>query len=386
VKIDEVNVYKISLPFSGDFSISRKKGLSSSNIIVEVIADQGEIMGYGEGVPVEFVAGETVERVVERVQRYAQMDFFPWELTNVSQVWDFVDSLPDWKEHNAAVCALEMAFLDALGKGEKRAIIEYFPQDFLSKRVRYGATITLGEEGRIRGLCASARNWGITHLRLKMDRCLQQNKMAIEIVGSVFGGARDLRVDPNCAWDRELALAHVPLLAKHEVKVVEQPLMPGDPDIAEVFTALQRHGISLMACETVCTLRDVERIKEEGCYDMINVKLYRTGGFRRSLRMIEGIRNGGLAFQIGCYLGESGVLSAAGRTLSLLCSDAAYHDGSYDRFLLKENITTHDVTFGQGGEAGPLNGPGLGIEVNRETLMRLSNGGPGARISPPFLS
>ena len=86
-------------------------------------------------------------------------------------------------------------------------------------------------------------------------------------------------------------------------------------------------------CRVIC--RD---LKEEGYYNMINVKLYRIGGFRRSLRMIEGIRNGGLSFQIGCYLGESGVLSAAGRALSLLSSDAAYYDGSYDRFLLKENI------------------------------------------------
>lgn len=386
MKINEVNVYKVSLPFSGDFSISRKKGLSSSNIVVEIIADQGEITGYGEGVPVEFVAGETLEKVVQSAQRYALKGFFPWELTDVSQVWDFVDRLPDGKEHNSAVCALEMAFLDALGKGEERAIVEYFPQDFFTNKVRYGATITLGDKERIRGLCTSARNWGIQDLRLKMGGCFQQNEMAIEIVESVFGGECDLRVDPNCAWDRELALAHVPLLAKHKVKVVEQPLMPGDPDIAEFSRALQPYGIILMACETICTLRDVERIKEEGYYDMINVKLYRTGGFRRSLRMIEGIRNGGLSFQIGCYLGESGVLSAAGRALSLLCSDAAYYDGSYDGFLLKENITTHDVSFGQGGEAGPLNGPGLGIEVNRETLMRLSNGGPGVRISSPLLS
>ena len=49
------------------------------------------------------------------------------------------------------------------------------------------------------------------------------------------------------------------------------------------------------------------------------------------------------------------------------------YDGSYDRFLLKENITIQDVSFGFGGKAGPLDGPGLGVEVNRNALERLSD-------------
>jgi L-Ala-D/L-Glu epimerase len=71
-------------------------------------------------------------------------------------------------------------------------------------------------------------------------------------------------------------------------------------------------------------------------------------------------------------LGESGVLSAAGRALCLVSSDAAYFDGSYDSFLLKENITAEDVTFGPGGVAGPLRGYGLGVEVDLRKLERLS--------------
>ena len=100
--------------------------------------------------------------------------------------------------------------------------------------------------------------------------------------------------------------------------------------------------------------------------------------------MIERIRSSGLSFQIGCSLGESGILSAAGRVLSLLCKDAIYYDGSYDKFLLKENVTIEDVSFGLGGKAGPLDGPGLGVVINKESLMRLSNGSPSVTISSPL--
>jgi len=83
------------------------------------------------------------------------------------------------------------------------------------------------------------------------------------------------------------------------------------------------------------------------------------------------------------HLGESGILSAAGRILCLLCSDAVYCDGSYDEFLLEKNVTVEDVSFGPGGEADPLNGPGLGIEVSGQKLARLSEGSTTVTVLRP---
>jgi muconate cycloisomerase len=107
---------------------------------------------------------------------------------------------------------------------------------------------------------------------------------------------------------------------------------------------------------------------------MINVRLSKCGGFRKSFRIIHYLRERGIPFQIACQLGESGLLSAAGRILSLLCGDALYHDGSYDEFLLKENVTVDNVSFGYGGSADPLGGNGLGVKVNIRNLRRLSGG------------
>ncbi len=47
-------------------------------------------------------------------------------------------------------------------------------------------------------------------------------------------------------------------------------------------------------------------------------------------------------------------------------------DGSYDEFMLKENVTIQDVSFGLGGEAAPLGDPGMGVEVSGNNLARLS--------------
>jgi len=384
MRIDRVNVYKILLPFIREFSISRLTDLCSNIVVVEVIADQEGIKGYGEGVPVEFITGETPKSAVKSVSLFSQNDFFPWELNDVSQIWNFIDNLPNGKEYNAAICACEMSLLDALGKKQKKSVIDYFPDEFFIPEICYGATIPLSNKRRIIEMCKMCREMKINNLRGKMGKDFKQNNDAIEAVRSVLGDDCDLRIDPNGAWDRYLAFTHIPLIKKYNVRIVEEPMSKDNPNFVEFAKIMQANGVILMACESAPTLNDVERIIREGYYKMINVKLSRNGGFRRSLRIIETIRKSGQSFQIGCTIGESGILSAAGRALGLLCRDAKYYDGSYDQFLLRENITLENVSFGPGGEAGPLDGPGLGVKINKESLMRLSNGSPRVTISNPL--
>jgi L-alanine-DL-glutamate epimerase-like enolase superfamily enzyme len=131
--------------------------------------------------------------------------------------------------------------------------------------------------------------------------------------------------------------------------------------------------MGLMADESACTLLEVEALIRQGWYNMANVRMSKCGGFRNSLRIVDFLRKEGLSFQIGSQLGESGILSAAGRAFCLINRDAAYFEGSYDKFILRENITVEDVTFGLGGEAGPLEGYGLGVEVDQGKLGRLSH-------------
>ena len=72
------------------------------------------------------------------------------------------------------------------------------------------------------------------------------------------------------------------------------------PGFREFAQALRAKNITLMACESAPTLKDVKEIIAEKFYQIINVKLCRSGGFRRALGMIDAIRKSPLSFQIGC--------------------------------------------------------------------------------------
>ncbi len=373
MRIDKVRVHQITLPFSGDFSHARRKASSAHNIIVEIIPDHEEIRGYGEGAPRIHVTGESQESAAESVKALVMSKEFPWDLESISEVWGFVERLSVGKEHHAALCSVELALLDALGRAESKPVIEYLPKDFITGKVYYGAAIPMASEERVTQVCGLIRSLGINKLRVKMGKDFEQNQRSMRIVRGYFGEESDLRVDVNGGWDEARAFEHLDLLLKHKVSIVEQPMMPGDSSTGRFAAELRAHGIALMADESACTLSEVEALAQQGWYSMTNIRLSKCGGFRNSLNILDFLRKNGLSFQIGCQLGESGVLSAAGRALCLINRDAAYYDGSYDKFLLGDNITVEDVTFGPGGEAGPLNGPGLGVEVDKEKVGYLSD-------------
>lgn len=81
-------------------------------------------------------------------------------------------------------------------------------------------------------------------------------------------------------------------------------------------------------------------------------------------------RRGGLRCQIGCQVGETGILSAAGRHLAGWFADLLYLEGSFGTWVLQEEIVEEDIRFGRGGHAPPLLGNGLGVHVKQEAVER----------------
>src|SRR5207253_4685063 len=127
-----------------------------------------------------------------------------------------------------------------------------------------------------------------------------------------------------------------------------------------------------MLDESLCSLIDAERASAQASCDLFNVRLSKCGGFIPSLRLAQFAKQRGLGYQLGCQVGETAILSAAGRHFAAGVRDIRYLEGSYDRHLVKEALGTRDLTFGWGGWARALAGPGLGVEVGSAALERVA--------------
>ncbi|MER2891148.1 enolase C-terminal domain-like protein, partial [Escherichia coli] len=106
--------------------------------------------------------------------------------------------------------------------------------------------------------------------------------------------AATLIVDANESWHPEGLAARCQLLADLGVAMLEQPL-PAEDDVAlNNFI----HPLPVCADES-CHTR--ERLSDlQGRYEMVNIKLDKTGGLTEALALAEEARAQGFALMLGC--------------------------------------------------------------------------------------
>ena len=124
--------------------------------------------------------------------------------------------------------------------------------------------------------------------------------------------------------------------------------------------------------ESLCGEVDAERAASHGLCDVFNLRLSKCGGFIPTLRLAELARRHGMGYQLGCQVGETGILSAAGRHFASSVSGIRYCEGSYDRYLVREALMREDLSLGRGGWAPALIGCGLGVAIDPDRLDRVT--------------
>jgi muconate cycloisomerase len=128
-----------------------------------------------------------------------------------------------------------------------------------------------------------------------------------------------------------------------------------------------------MADESVLTAEDVKRSAKEKTFGMINIRLAKNGGLLKALELAETAEKLGIRYMSGCHVGETGILSAAGRAAASLMKSPQYTDGSYDSHLLSGNISMEDLSFGFGGRADIIRNNGLGFKIDKNKIEGFTN-------------
>jgi L-alanine-DL-glutamate epimerase-like enolase superfamily enzyme len=385
MRVRELTAYIVRLPLRRRIRHASHVRVSTDNLIVRcTLADGTE--GYGEGVPRDYVTGETAESALALLK---QTDW-PGQLAGAAgdcadfpaavALADALQLAPVPGDQrgcagNAARCAVELALLDAFGRHFHQPLSTltkliapalYRPQ----ARVRYGFAIT-GARGLKLVLAALvARFYRFADVKLKVGIAGYDDVKRLRWLRRLVRRSVRVRLDANEAYDASEAADRIAQLEPFGIDWIEQPL---PHEQAEALARLRRQvRVPIMLDESVCSLRDAQQAVAGQWCDLVNVRLSKCGGFIPSLRLMQYVTAEGLGCQLGCQVGESALLSAAGRHFACSVAGLRAIEGSYDRHLLYHSLSRRDLTFGYGGWAGALTGGGLGVEVDTLTLNRLT--------------
>ena len=264
------------------FTISR--GSRSEAQVLTVRVSRGGVTGWGECVPYARY-GETLGSVAAQIEGLAPgLDRAALQ-----------GALPAGAARNAVDCAL----WDLQAKAEGRRVWQLAGLPAPHPEITC-FTLSLGTPEAMRA--AAARHAHRPILKVKLGT--PDDMARLEAVRAGAPTAQ-IVVDANEGWSAEIYSELAPHLLRLGVAMVEQPLPAGQDDmLAEIARPLPVCADE--SCHDRASLPSLT-----GKYDMVNIKLDKTGGLTEALALRAAARAEGYRVMVGCMVGTSLAMAPA---------------------------------------------------------------------------
>lgn len=309
-----VAVARDTFPLREVFTISRGSR-TEARVLTVTVEDEGQT-GRGECVPYARY-GESLDSVAAEIAGLPER-FDRTELQTL---------LPAGAARNAVDCALWDLEAKRTGRRAWQLAGLSAPGPELT-----AFTLSLAAPEAMRA--AAAKNARRPLLKVKLGG--EGDMARLEAVRAGAPRAR-IVVDANEGWTADEYAALAPALLRLGVEMVEQPLPAGqDRSLAEIDRPLP-----VCADESCHTSADLAALA--GRYDMVNVKLDKTGGLTEALRLRDAARAAGFGVMVGCMVGSSLAMAPA----VLVAQGAAVTD--LDGPLLLARDRGHPLVYDEAG-------------------------------------
>ncbi|MEJ2037222.1 MAG: dipeptide epimerase, partial [Maritimibacter sp.] len=271
-----------TFPLAEVFTISR--GSRTEAKVLTVRIEEGGLTGWGECVPYARY-NETLESVT------AEIEALPASFTRQ----ELQSLLPAGAARNAVDCAL----WDLEAKRAGKRVWELAGLPAPSPEIT-AYTLSLAEPEAMRA--QAAKNAHRPLLKIKLGTPDDMGRLE-----AVRAGAPRSRiiVDATEGWSAEVYADLAPHLLRLGVELVEQPRPAGDD---EALIGMER-PIPVCADESCHDRASLAGLK--GKYDVVNIKLDKTGGLTEALALREAALAEGYKVMVGCMVGSSLAMAPA---------------------------------------------------------------------------
>ncbi|MET0308326.1 MAG: N-acetyl-D-Glu racemase DgcA [Sphingomonas sp.] len=269
-----------SFALSRPFRISR--GVKSQADVVTVTVEADGMIGRGEGVPYPRY-GESVETSL------AAIEGIRGAIEDGAGRAELLALLQPGAARNAVDCALWDLESRLAGKPVAALIGAAEPD-------RLASALTIGIDTPMMMGVAARQIADAPLIKVKVDASLPDAQ--IRAVRSAAPDAA-LIVDPNESWNQRLVEAMQRVLVECRVALLEQPVPADDDAWLEGFTP----DVPICADESVHVAADLDRVAAR--YQVVNVKLDKSGGLTAGLELARAARERGLGLMTGCMISSS---------------------------------------------------------------------------------
>ena len=283
----QVTIRVETWPVRGVFRISR--GSQTEIVVVTVEIREGSVIGRGECRPYARY-GETPESVMAAIEAIRQ------DLQEGLERDELRDYLAPGAARNAIDCALWDLAAKKIGQPVWKLAGLPPPQPLITA---YTLSVDSPEN-----LVATARSQKWRPL-LKLKLAGQRDDLQCVAAVRANAPASRLIIDANEAWSQRDYEDLTPELVRLGVEMLEQPFPAGSDACLASLPKL----LPVCADESCRDTKSLDRLI--GLYDIVNIKLDKTGGLTEALQMKALARQRGFEVMVGCMVGTSLAMAPA---------------------------------------------------------------------------
>ena len=362
LRIRQVELYKLFIPLKEPFIISLGPIPNAENVLVIIHTEEG-ISGYGECSPFMSINGESMDTCFVVGQYFAKLFMGQNALDIEGRVHD-MDRLI--YGNNSIKSAFDMALYDIASKNAGVPLYKFLGGD-RSKPIVTDYTVSIGEPAKMALDAVKIMQEGYPAIKIKLGKNGKTDVERIRAIRGAVGNEIPLRIDANQGWQVNEAIATLQELAPFDIQHCEEPI----PRWAfmQLPAVRQQSPIPIMSDESCGDEHDAERLIQLKACDLMNIKLGKSGGIFKALKMVKLAEAADVHLQVGAFM-ESRLAMTAFAHFSL-CSPIIQHFDFDTCLMFSEDPVTGGIQYKNNGIIEVPEVAGLGATVDQDWLDRL---------------
>ncbi len=360
--IQSIEIYKLYIPLKEPFVISLGPINEVQNVVV-IIRTKDGCTGYGECSPYMSINGESIDTCFIVGQYFAKV----LKGKDALQMGECMELMDQTIYANSSIkSAFDIALHDIAAQHSGVPVYRLLGGNN-NKRLETDMTVSIGDPQKMKEDAIRFLNEGFPAIKVKLGENKERDVARIQAIREGIGYDHPLRIDANQGWKTaDAAIEVLKALAPFNIEHCEEPILRHR--FMELGRVTAASPIPIMADESCGDEHDAERLIQLNACRMFNIKLGKSSGFYKGLKIAELGARAGMEMQVGGFM-ESRLGMTAAAHLAL-ANDHIHHCDFDTPLMFTEDPVIGGISYGAKGLIEVPDVPGLGAVIDQAYLEK----------------
>lgn len=360
--IQSIEIYKLFIALKEPFVISLGPQNDVQNIIL-IIRTKNGCAGYGECSPYMSINGESVDTCFIVGQYFAKV----LKGMNALNIAACIEQMDKIIYGNSSIkSAFDMALHDIAAQHSGVPVYKFLGGE-KNKVLETDYTVSIGHPQKMKNDAIKIKEHGFPAVKVKLGESKEKDVERIKAIREGIGIDHPLRIDANQGWQNaDNAVEVLKALRSYNIEYCEEPILRYR--FMELNRVSAESPIPIMADESCSDEYDAERLIQLNACKMFNIKLGKSSGFYKGLKIAKLGAAANMHMQVGGFM-ESRLGMTASAHLAL-ANDHIHHCDFDTPLMFTEDPVIGGIQYLNKGVINVPETAGLGAVIDDSFLKK----------------